>query len=120
MRRGSFCNAAGRCAMQIPQTTPGEGPAKVGDYVRVRAARWRVSDVRSYESCQLVTLTGIAPPDTGVERRVLTPFDTIELIDRPRRLRRVRLPLWRRAARALIAADTPPGGLRTIREAGIE
>jgi superfamily II DNA or RNA helicase len=82
--------------------------------------RWRVSHVRSYENCQLVSLTGLAPPQAGVERQVLTPFDTIEPIERRRRLRRVRPTLWRRAARALIAGDAPPGCLRTVLHAGIE
>ena len=101
--------------MQISQPPP--WPAKAGQYVRVRGARWRVSDVRPYENCQLVTLTGIAPPETGVERQILAPFDTIEPIERPRRLRRVRPAVWRRAARTLIANDTPPGCLRTVSRA---
>src|SRR5262245_26506112 len=103
--------------MQISQPAP--GPAKAGHDVRVRGTRWRVSRVRSYDNCQLVTLTGIAPPDTGVERQVLTPFDTIEPIERPRSLRLVRATLWRRAARALIAGDTLPASLRTVHRARI-
>src|SRR5262245_6558885 len=108
--------------MQISQVPPGpdEGPAKAGHYVRVRGTQWRVSDVRPYENCQLVTLTGITPPDIGVERQVLTPFDTLESIEPPRQLRRARPAVWRRAARALIASDTPPGCLRSVRRAGID
>ena len=43
--------------MQIPQ------------YVRVRGARWRVLDVRAYEDCELVTLTGVC---AAVHRRRAT------------------------------------------------
>ena len=31
---------------------------QISQYVRVRGARWRVVDVRAYDHCQLVTLTG--------------------------------------------------------------
>ncbi len=86
----------------------------------VRRARWRIVGVRAYEDCQVVTLCGMASPHLGVERRVLTPFETIEPLERPRRLRAVRGVRWRRAVRALIAADTPPGSLRAARAAGID
>ena len=56
----------------------------------VRRARWRIVGVRAYEACQIVTLSGLAPPHAGVERRVLIPFDTLEPIDRTARPRRVR------------------------------
>ena len=104
--------------MQISPQSPGS--AKAGDDVRVRGTRWRVSDVRPYDDCQLLTLTGLAPPDTGVERRILTPFDIVEPIERPRRLRTVRASLWRAAFRALAADDTPPGCLRSVRHADVD
>jgi superfamily II DNA or RNA helicase len=93
---------------------------QISQLVTVRRRRWRIDDIRPFDDCQLVTLTGITPPDTGVQRQILAPFDTIEPIDRSRRLRRVRPALWRRAARALLAGDTPPGCLRTVLHAGIE
>ena len=86
----------------------------------VRRARWRIVGVRSYESCRIVTLSGLAPPHLGVERRVLLPFDIVEPIDRAPRPRHVRAVTWRRACRALIAADGPPGSLRTARTARID
>jgi superfamily II DNA or RNA helicase len=97
--------------MQIPHS---------GDLVLVRRARWRIVQVRAYGDCQVVTLCGLAPPFAGVERRILTPFDTIEPIARPARPRIVRAGRWRRACRALIAADGPPGSLRTARGAQID
>ena len=102
--------------MQIPQPAT----AKAGCLVRVRGVRWRVVDVRPYDDCQLVTLTGIGPPDLGEVRRVLAPFDAIEPIEGRPRPRFIRAPLWRRACRALIASETPPGGLRSIRHARID
>src|SRR5262249_54972578 len=62
---------------------------------------------------------GVAPPVTGVERRVLAPFDRIEPVERPHKLRVVRASRWRRALRALVAGAAPPGGLRTVRRAVI-
>src|SRR5262249_20735623 len=117
-RRGKFCTADGRCPMQISQ--PSVVPAKSGSHVRVRGTRWRVVDIRLYDGCQLVTLTGVAPPVTGVERRVLAPFDRIEPVERPHKLRVVRASRWRRALRALVAGAAPPGGLRTVRRADID
>ena len=52
---------------------------QISQSVRVRGARWRVLDVRSYDDCQLVTLAGLTPPYVGTTRRILTPFDTIDL-----------------------------------------
>ena len=94
--------------MQIPQ------------YVRVRGARWRVLDVRAYEDCELVTLTGVSPPYIGVERRFLAPFDVIEPIDRRIRPRVVRAERWRNACRHLLADNRPPGGLEAALHARID
>ena len=107
--------------MQISQSSKDDGPAvRAGDLVLVRRARWRIVGVRAYEGCRIVTLSGIAPPLLGVERRVLVPFDTLEPIDRAPRPRIVRAVTWRRACRALIAADCPPGSLRSARKARID
>ena len=103
-----FLRASGQTAMQNPQ------------YVRVRGARWRVLDVRVYEDCELVTLTGVAPPYIGVEQRFLTPFDVIEPIDRRSRPRVVRAERWRNACRHLLADNRPPGGLEAALHARID
>jgi superfamily II DNA or RNA helicase len=83
-----------------------------GDIVRVRHSRWRVTDVRAYDACQVITLAGASGVDTGVERRVVAPFDVVEPIERSTRVRTVRPRRWRRACRDLIAANAPPAGLR--------
>jgi SNF2 family DNA or RNA helicase len=100
--------------MEIPHSI------RAGDLVVVRRARWRVLDVRAYERCDVVTLAGVSPPHAGVERRVLTPFETIDRVERGRRLRRVRNARWRRACRALIAGDVPPGSLRSAAAARMD
>lgn len=89
--------------------------------VRVRRARWRIVDVRAYEDCRLLTLSGVGPANGGAARRVLAPFDTVEPIDRRARVARVSRRLWRRACRALVAEETPPAGaLRSARRARID
>jgi superfamily II DNA or RNA helicase len=90
------------------------------DVVRVRGSRWRVADIRGYERCELLTLVGVGPTNRGHERRILAPFDLVERVERRSRLTRVPRRLWRRACRALIAADTPPGSLRSARHARID
>ncbi len=87
----------------------------ISQTVRVRRQQWRVAGIRSYETCQLVTLA-----NRQAIRQVLTPFDDVEAVatsDRPLLTTPRR---WRRACRALLAADTPPGGLRTAASAAIE
>ena len=84
----------------------------MGDFVRVRRRRWRVRDVRTHDDCQVVTLVGVSASEFGNERRVIAPFDTIEPLTRPPQLRLVSRRRWRRACRALVAADAPPGALR--------
>ena len=93
------------------------------DIVRVRRRRWRVVDVCGYERCQVLTvlaLGGVEPDDSGQERRFVAPFDVIERIERRSRPTRVPRRLWRRACRALISADTPPGALTCARLARID
>ena len=94
------------------------------DVVRVRRRRWRVVDVRGHERCQVLTvapLGGVEPNDGGgLERHFAAPFDVVERIERPPGLTRVPRRLWRRACRALIAADTPPGALKCARLARID
>ncbi len=91
-----------------------------GREVRVRGARWRVIDVRAHDAVRIVTLRGAAPPLTGVERRLLVPFDVLDPIDPAARIHRAGAGRWRRACRALLAAETPPLGLRSARDARID
>lgn len=88
--------------------------------MRVRRARWSVVDVRSYDRCELVTLAGLGPGNSGVTLRVIQPFDLLEPIDQRARPKPIRPTLWRRACRALVAAQSPPGGLETARQATID
>lgn len=83
--------------------------------VRVRGERWRVADVRGYETCRVITLSG-----ADRVRRVLTPFDDVEPITANSRLACVTARRWRHACRALIASDTPPGRLRTAARAHVD
>jgi superfamily II DNA or RNA helicase len=107
--------------MQISPSPRDHSPVvRPGDLVHVRRARWRIVQIRDCEDCQVVTLCGLTPPHLGLERRVLTPFETLEPIDRALLPRVVRAVRWRRACRALISADGPPGSLRTARSARID
>src|SRR5258705_3696799 len=96
--------------MQMPQppVLPPDQLGRPGDLVLVRRARWRIVDIRVHGDCQVVTLRGLAAPHLGVERRVLTPFETLEPLNRVRRPRLVRGRRWRPACRALLAAEGPP------------
>ena len=90
------------------------------DVVRVRRARWRIVDIRPYARCDLLTLVGAGPSNMGAVRRVLRPFDTVVRLERREQPTRVSIRRWRRACRALIAADTPPGGLRCASSARMD
>jgi superfamily II DNA or RNA helicase len=98
--------------MQIVKVSP-------GDVVRVRQRTWRVRDVRTYEDCALLSLAGIGA-SSGLERKLLTPFDAIEPIHRTRRVRVVTRQRWRHAFRALVATNVPVGGLRAAPGARID
>src|SRR5438046_1783883 len=102
------------------QVSPSERDIRPGDLVRVRRQRWRVVDVRAYEACRVLTLAGIETPGADGERRLIAPSDTIEPIVRSGRLRLVARRAWRGACRHLIAANTPPGALRSGRHARID
>jgi len=106
--------------MQISQRSDGRSAIRAGDLVVVRRSRWRVVDVRAYDACQVVTLSGISAPVAGLRRRLLTPFDTLHRVDRPRGIRLVSRTRWRRAFRSLVAADRGPATLCTARTAAIE
>jgi len=88
---------------------------EISQTVRVRRQLWHIAGIRSHETCQLVTLA-----NRRATRQVLTPFDDLETVAASNRPMRVTPRRWRRACRALLAADTPPGGLRTAASAAIE
>ncbi len=91
-----------------------------GDIVRTRQKRWRVEEVRRFEKCDVVRLAGADEATAGITRCVITPFEIVERLDRPPRLKRVGLRRWRRGCRALIAEVAPPGSLRSARNARID
>jgi len=111
---------SGREAMQISPQSDDRTAIRAGDLVVVRRCRWRVVDVRAYEACAVVTLSGVSAPVAGLHRRLLTPFDTLHRVDRPRGTRFVPRRRWRRACRSLVAANRPPATLRTASTAAIE
>jgi superfamily II DNA or RNA helicase len=90
------------------------------DIVRVRRARWRVTAIREYRDCRLITLEGLEAGNTGVTRHLLTPFDVLERVPLRTRPRRVSTRLWRRVCRGSLAADTPPASLSCARGARID
>jgi superfamily II DNA or RNA helicase len=94
--------------------------ARTGDLVRVRQRRWRVISVRAYDTCQLLTLAGAEPGNALLERHIVAPFDSVEAIGCSERLRTVGLGQWRRACRALLAANLPAGALEATRDARID
>jgi superfamily II DNA or RNA helicase len=110
----------GRFAMHISPPSSDVHVVRAGDLVVARRARWRVVDVRPYGACQVVTLSGLSSPLAGLERRLLMPFDTLRRIERSPGVRLVGRGRWRRAFRALVASDRPPGALRTAQVARIE
>lgn len=93
---------------------------RVGDAVRVRRQRWRVVDTRPYAGCQILTLAGTGPSNLGAERRFVAPFDIVEPVDRPIRLRVVRPRRWRRMCRRLLADHGPVDRLVTADRARID
>src|SRR5207245_4380747 len=92
----------------------GETPTGVraGALVRVRRRLWRVRDVRTHDGCQIITLAGVAGGGAVAERRVIVPFERIDVVQRPAALHIVSPRRWSCALRSLIAAATPPGSLR--------
>ena len=80
-----------------------------GDFVRARRRTWRVVDIRPYDGCRLVWLTGTGS-NTGNSCQLLSPFDSVERAREPSTaLRRVGSARWRRAARGLLASSGAPG-----------
>jgi superfamily II DNA or RNA helicase len=79
-----------------------------------------VVEVRTYDQCQLITLSGIGHTNAGVEQRVVAPFDLVEPVEYRGQPRVVRRGTWRRVCRALIADDASAGALRTLGRARLD
>lgn len=77
-------------------------------------------DVRAYERCELLTLVGLGAGNAGRTLRIIAPFDLVHRMEVRLRPRFIRPALWRRACRALIAADMPPGALKGARSARMD
>jgi superfamily II DNA or RNA helicase len=92
----------------------------VGDCVRVRRQRWRVTSIGTYGDIHVLSLSGIGPQNYGIERRVLVPFDRIEALRMRRRIRRVGSRRWREECGRVIADAGGPDALRTARTARID
>ena len=83
--------------------------------VLVRGDRWRIVDLRRHDTGQVIALA-----NGNRVRRVLTPFDDVHIVQRNDRPAPVSRRRWRHLCRAVIAADTPPGRLRTAARARID
>lgn len=86
----------------------------------VRRQSWRIGGVRAFGDCSVVTLLGAGTLNHGTERSVLAPFDRIERLEQSRSIRRVRVRLWRRRCRALLAEVRSAGTLRSASHARID
>src|SRR5262245_25709409 len=112
--------------MQISQTSNTnhnggfESAPRAGEIVRVRAQRWCVLDVEVFEHCKRIVVKGVGSGNSGLTRQFLTPFETVGVFNRSDSFRVVSPRLWRRRCRGLLAANTPPGGLRAARRARID
>src|SRR5262245_950619 len=93
-----------------------------GDLVLARRDRWRVVDISPYDGCQIVTLAGAGPANTGRHCRLISPFDHVEPIATrdPWRLQRASTRRWRRTLRSLLADHTPPDRLRAAARAKMD
>jgi superfamily II DNA or RNA helicase len=91
-----------------------------GMFVEARRRRWRVTDARPYDDCQLITLSGLGQMNAGDEARLLVPFDTIEPVQPPQRLRFVRTRAWRSACRELLTRGFSEHHLCTAGRARID
>lgn len=97
--------------MQIPQSGGagashhGNEPVCVGARVHVRRQRWRVTEVRSYDSCELLTLLGIGAANAGRVQRVITPFEDVQPVGVRPAIRIVGERTWWRRCRDLVVNE---------------
>ncbi len=99
---------------------PRRSSPRAGDLVTIRSQRWLVQEVQTFEHCQVVAVQGTGATNAGIIRRFLLPFESVAALNQPTSVRFVRPRLWRRACRALLAANVPPGGLRAAPKARID
>ena len=90
------------------------------DLVCVRQTRWRVTSIRAYDECQVLTLRGIGATNAGVERCAIVPFDLVQPLERPERMAHISRRLWRRGCRALLGSTISPATLRSVATARID
>ncbi len=109
--RGTPSHVAYGRSMQILHT---------GAIVHARRRRWRVVEARAYDDCQIVTLSGLGPANSGRERQLLVPFDVLEPHEPSQRLRIVSSGRWRRACRGLLADAFSEGDLCAVASANID
>jgi superfamily II DNA or RNA helicase len=107
-------------SFDLDDRSPRRASTHAGDLVTIRSQRWLVLEVQTFEHCQVVAVRGTGAVNAGVTQRFLLPFESVAALNRPTSIRFVRPRLWRRACRALLAADTPPGGLRAAPRARID
>src|SRR5215212_1017861 len=94
-------------------------PARVGDDVRVRGARWRIVDVQPHDTCNVFTLAAIGTAHAETRRQFIEPFDRIEPVEPRQSAAVVAAARWRRACRASIATDDAYPSLAAARSARI-
>ena len=100
--------------MQISQS------AHAGDVVRVRRSRWRVVEVRAVRPLSTDHARGPRSHERGRGATCRGAVRHRRAHGLPRRARFGGRSTWRRACRALIAGDAPPGALRTLRRARLD
>ncbi len=93
---------------------------RVGDRVRVRKQPWLVVAAEPHAGHQLFTLAGIGGANANLIRRVFTPFDHIESLDRTRQLRLTGMRGWRRLFVQALIQHGPWNTLKAALSAHIE
>jgi len=93
---------------------------RVGDAVRVRQARWRITDIRPGDNCQVVTLAGCDIENAGIDRHVIAPFERIETAQHHPSMEFASVKRWRSACRSLLAMREWPTSISTASSAAID
>lgn len=96
------------------------GTLRAGDRVRVRRQPWIVASVEPHGPYTVLSLSAASPEQEARTLTVIAPFDDVRVgtpADRPQRVGR---GAWRRACRALIAADGAAGRFRVAPAADID
>lgn len=91
---------------------------RVGARVRARGRTWLVTGVDTFTDCRVVTLSAVGA--STVSRRLVVPFDDVDVDARDDRPTRVGLARWRRAWRALVATQADATSLRCTAAARID